>query len=357
MLYAVGADEKTPYVKLTNKGGKTTLAQDPSSYYINTKGLDNLQTKNANASYLSSGSSSGGSGSGSGTSSAESAGLEGGYSGGGGGGFDYAAYLAALMAERQAAAEAAYERSMARIKSGYESAYGSLEKNYGSTVDRLNASRDKSMGDVNSDAEDSLRQAYINNMLTRKNLNQRLSAMGYNGGATESTMAQLENQYGNSRTGINETLNKNIANLDMTYGDNLAQALQSFNSAKANLDLQRMQMELNAEQALANASASAMSGVYGMDSSYLSALQNAVNNQGAYTYDPTQATNNYVAGNVQQAQSATNDANYSKYLAQAQLEASSGASASAIKNGLFNAVRNGQLGIDSLYAILQQLGA
>lgn len=353
MLYAVGADEKTPYVKLTNKGGKTTLAQDPSSYYINTKGLDNLQTKNA----ISSGSGSTGSTKAStGTGTGTSTGYEG-YSGGGGGGFDLAAYLAALAAEKAAAAQQAYDRSMARIKSGYESAYGSLRDNYGSTVDRLNAARDKSRGDVSADAEDSLRQAYINNMLTRKNLNQRLSAMGYNGGATESTMAQLENQYGNSRTGINETLNKNLANLDMTYGDNLAQALQSFNSAKANLDLQRMQMELSAEQALANAQASSSSGIYGMDSSYLSALQNAVNSQGAYSYDPTQATNNYVAGNVQQAQSAAGDANYSKYLAQAQLEASNGASANAIKNSLFNAVRNGQLGIDSLYAILQQLGA
>lgn len=352
MLYAVGADEKTPVVKKTNAGGKTTLVQDPSSYYVN-QGYKNL---NPQPTTTKASTSSGGGGSVDSTAIVDVGG--GGYSGGGGGSsFDLAAYLAALAAQKQAAAQAAYERSMNRIKSGYESAYGSLQNNYNSTVDRLNASRDKSMGDVSTDAEDSLRQAYINNMLTRKNLNQRLSAMGYNGGATESTMAQLENQYGNSRTGINETLNKNIANLDMTYGDNLAQALQSFNSAKANLDLQRMQMELSAEQALANAEATAMSGSYGMDNSYLMALQNAVANQGAYTYDPTQATNDFVAGNVQQAQSATGDANYSKYLAQAQLEASNGVSANSIKNGLFNAVRNGQLGIDSLYAILQQLGA
>jgi len=351
MIYAVGADENTPRKKVTNKGGKTTIMQDP----LNVISGPDLNTKNANASYLNSGSTSGTKGSSSSGGSTVSSNE--GYYGGGGGGFDYAAYLAELMAQKQAAAQAAYERTMSRIASGYGSAYDSLKGNYESAVDRLNASRDKSMGDVNSDAESSLRQAYINSMMTRKNLNQRLSAMGYNGGATESTMASLENQYGNSRNDIQETLNKNIANLDMTYGDNLAQALQSFNSAKANLDLQRMQMEIAAENALTNAETSTMSGAFGLDGSYLSALQAAVGNQGAYSYDPTQATNAYVAGNVQQNQSASDAANYAKYLAQAQLDASNGSSTSAIKNSLFNAVRNGQLGIDSLYAILQQLGA
>jgi len=351
MILFEGATSQTPVKKVTNKAGRTTLMQDPLNVI---KGQD-LNTKNVNAvskTPTSSGTKAA-SGSGGGTVVVDN----GGYYGGGGGGFDMAAYLAELAAQRQAAAQAAYERNMAAIKNGYENAYGSLTGNYQSAVDRLNAARDKSMGDVNSDAEDSLRQAYINNMLTRKNLNQRLSAMGYNGGATESTMASLENQYGNSRTGINETLNKNIANLNMTYGDNLAAALQSFNNAKANLDLQRMQMEVNATNALNNAEAQAVSSMYGMDGSYLSALQNAVNSQGSYAYNPSQATNDYVAANVRQAESAASGANYSKYLQQAMLEASQGANANTIKNNLFNAVRNGQLGIDSLYAILQQLGA
>lgn len=351
MILFEGATSQTPVKKVTNKAGRTTLMHDPLNVI---KGPD-LNTKNVNAvskTPTSSGTKAS-SGSGGGTVVVDN----GGYSGGGGGGFDMAAYLAELAAQRQAAAQAAYERNMAAIRNGYENAYGSLTGNYQSAVDRLNAARDKSMGDVNSDAEDSLRQAYINNMLTRKNLNQRLSAMGYNGGATESTMASLENQYGNSRTGINETLNKNIANLNMTYGDNLASALQSFNNAKANLDLQRMQMEVNATNALNNAEAQAVSSMYGMDGSYLSALQNAVSSQGNYAYNPSQATNDYVAANVRQAESAASGANYSKYLQQAMLEASQGANANTIKNNLFNAVRNGQLGIDSLYAILQQLGA
>lgn len=272
-------------------------------------------------------------------------------------GFDIGAYYAQLAAEAQAKADAAYQRNMERISSAYGSAADSLSGNYNSTVSRLNAARDKSMGDVRGDAEKSLQEAYINNMLTRKNLNQRLSAMGYNGGATETTMAGLENQYGNSRTGINETLNKNLSDLNMTYGDNLAAALQSYNSAKANLDLQRMQLEMQAENARQNAEASSMSAYMNIDSGYLNALQAALKNQAAYQYDPTQATNQFVAGNAQQAASASEGANYSKYLAQAQLQASQGASTSTIRNNLFNAVQSGEIGIDTLYNILSQLRA
>ena len=351
MLYAVGAKEDTPVKKITNAGGKITLAQDPSNRYpgrnlnpqpkstsTKTSSVPKaapVQNTNNDIQFFDSGDSD--------NYSNESS-------------FDYAAYLAELERQRREAAEAAYRRNMDRINSGYNSAYGSLRGNYDSTVNRLNAARDKSLGDVNTDAENSLRQAYINNMLTRRNLNQRLSAMGYNGGATESTMASLENQYGNSRTGINETLNNNISNLNMSYGDNLSDALQSFNNAKANLDLQRMQMEVAAENALNNSIDSSVNSAYSLDGSYLTALQSALANQANYRYDPSVATNNFVAGNVQQAQSAADSANYSKYLQQALLEASQGSSANAIKNNLFTAVRSGQLGIDSLFSILQQLG-
>ena len=269
--------------------------------------------------------------------------------------FDMAAYLSALRAEQMAKAQAAYDRNMSRIADAYGSAASSLRGNLDSSISRLNAARDKSLGDVRGDAEDSLRQAYINNMMTRKNLNQRLSAMGYNGGATETTMSSLENQYGKSRSGINETLNKNIANLDMTYGDNLAQAQQAYNSAMANLYLQRMQMEMQAENALNNAETSAVNASMNIDGSYMSALQAALANQASYQYDASRATNDYVAGNAQQAQSAAEAANYAKYLAQAQLEASNGANANAIRNNLFGAVANGQLDINSLYNILNQL--
>ena len=249
-----------------------------------------------------------------------------------------------------AKAQAAYERNMSRIADAYGSAANSLRGNLDSSISRLNAARDKSMNDVNSDAEDSLRQAYINNMMTRKNLNQRLSAMGYNGGATETTMSSLENQYGKSRSGINETLNKNIANLDMTYGDNLAQAQQAYNSAMANLYLQRMQMEMQAENALNNAETSAVNASMNIDGSYMSALQAALANQNNYAYDASQATNNFVAGNARQAESASGGTEYARWMAQQLLSGSNNA------NDVMNYMIAQGIPAQTVQDILAQLG-
>ena len=265
--------------------------------------------------------------------------------------FDWSAYYSELQRQAQARANEAYERNMNRIRSAYDSAYGSIRGNYDSTVGRLNAARDKSMGDVRGDAEDSLRQAYINNMMTKKNLNQRLSAMGMNGGATETTMSSLENQYGKSRTGINETLNKNISDLDMTYGDNLAAALQSFNSAKANLDLQRMQLEMQAENARNNAEASSLNASMNIDSGYVNALKAALQNQANFQYDPSQATNDFVAGQAQQAQTASEGNAYAKYMAQQLLAA--GNSPTDVNNYLLSQGYSQQ----TLQDILRQLAS
>lgn len=341
MIYADGANPNTPVKKVPNKAGnRYTLMQDPLDIKPGTNVNGGGRTTTPSRS------SSGGGGGGSVAPQTES--------------FDMSAYLAALQAQRQANADAAYQRNMDRISSAYGSAAGNLRSNYDSTVSRLNAARDSSMNDINTDAEKSLREAYINNMLTKKNLDQRLSAMGYNGGATESTMASIANQYGNSRTGINETRNKNINDLNMTYGDNLASALRSYNDAISQLDMQRMQLEMqaeNARQAAEESFSGSFAGLMGGDSSYISALQNALANQANFQYDPSKATNAFVAGNAQQAASAADTANMAKYYAQAQLEVSNGKNVNQVKNDLFNAVSRGDLSIDSLYQILQKLGA
>ena len=292
----------------------------------------------------------------------------GGESYGGGYSDNYIDYEAILRAQQEAEerrlaelrrrADEAYNRNMARIENTYNSTAGDLRSNYDSTVSRLNEARDKSTNDVNADAEKSLQEAYINNMMNRKNLNQRLSAMGYNGGATETTMGSLDNQYGASRNGINEAVTKSLANLNQTYGDNLAGALQNYNSAMSNLGLQRMQLENAAENARNNMEASFTPTTDNllMNQDYVNALKNVVARQGQYTFNPTQATNNYVAGNAQQAQSAAQGTNYAKYLAQAQLAAQNGTPTNRIQQDLFAEVNRGNLGIDSLYDILRQLG-
>ena len=365
MLMNVMADENTPVRKIPTTGGKTILAQDPGSaqgsHWKNYPIVANApttttQTKTSTPTNSSTPTAAS-------TPVAQETYSGGGesYDGGGGGGFDFAAYLAELLAERQRRADEAYERNMKRIADAYNSAAANLKSNYDSTETRLGVSRDQSLSDVNKDAEDSLRQAYINNMLTKKNMGQRLSAMGYNGGAAESTMASLENNYGNSRTSIGDTLNNNINKLNMNYGDNLANALQSYNTAMSDLDQQRMQLEMQAEAQRQNALDSLYSSfggfMGGTDSAYLSALQSALSSMGNYSYTPKVATNDFVPGQAQQAASAAQGANMSKYLAQARLQRSNGATEQSIKNMLFDAVDKGDIDIYSLYNILKQLQA
>jgi len=337
-----------PNVNLMQADGSTSKKKSTFDWeaYQRQQQAENMMASQSSANHTPSTYSPSGGGSGSGPKAAT------GTSTGSSNAFDMSAYLSALAAERRARAQAAYDRNMARIASAFDSAAGNLKGNYDSAVDRLNAARDESMGDVKSDAENSLREAYINKMMTDKNLNQRLSAMGYNGGATESTMSSLANQYGKSRTGINETLNKNIADLDMTYGDNLAKAIEAYNSAMANLQLQKMQMEVQAENALSNSEASSVNSVMNIDGSYMNALQTALANQMGYTYDPTQATNEYVAGNARQAQSAAGGNDYAKWLAQQLL--TGGNSATDVANYM---VDRGYGDSQTLADILKQLGA
>lgn len=164
--------------------------------------------------------SSGGSGSGSGS-----------YSSGGGYDPNYLANLyAEYAAQRQRQLEEAYNRSRDNINNAFNESRGLLEQNYNASRDAMNSSYNNSLGKLQDDAAQSLKEAYINRMLSSKNLNQQLSAAGLSGGASESTMASMLNNYGNARNNINTTLNSNIKDLNATRDSNMANILQSYNS-------------------------------------------------------------------------------------------------------------------------------
>lgn len=173
-----------------------------------------------------------------------------GYSGGGGyNGID----IEALIAQQRAAAENAYNNSMNRLENAWNINEGALRDNLNSTLNRLKSQYDYSSGVVNDDANKSLREAYINYMMNKKNMNQGLTAMGMSGGATESSMAKLFNNYGNSRNNINTTLADNLAKLLNEYQGNVSNAQQLYNSQRADAWNQRMAQQNSLEASLANA--------------------------------------------------------------------------------------------------------
>lgn len=200
-----------------------------------------------------------------------------------GGGSDYLSQLSAILAGRQAQLTDAYNNSRGNIESAYASAIGAIndafnrssglmEQNYNASNNALNASYQNDLTGLKDDAARSLREAYINKMLSQKNLNQKMSAAGLSGGATETTLAGLLNNYGNARNNIDTTLNTNIRNLDVSKTSALADILNTYNSNMASLN-----------QYMANAQSSAYqnkaSALVGIEQAYANAMANAMSDQ------------------------------------------------------------------------------
>lgn len=212
--------------------------------------------------------------------------------------------------QMRAAAQSAYDRGMNALNSAYDSQLGSLSSNLDSTKGQLLNAYNQSKQNINDDAESSLKQAYINNMLSLRNLGQQMSAQGLTGGAAESTIASMLNNYGNARNNINTTANKNLSSLESNYNDNLASAIQAYNSAVAQAQLQKATQAINLENALANNQISALgdyqSLMQAQNSDYIDLLKTVLNNAKNFNYDPTQVLNSVKAISAQQAGNGTN---------------------------------------------------
>ena len=113
----------------------------------------------------------------------------------------YWAYLQELQAREQAARDAAYNAAAAQQRANL--AYAQNQ--------------------VNAAADQALQEAYINRMLSLRGLNQQLSAQGLTGGAAESTLAGLYNNYGNARAQLESERTAQQASLLNTYQNNMAQ--------------------------------------------------------------------------------------------------------------------------------------
>lgn len=236
----------------------------------------------------------------------------------------YNALLAAYQGQRNSydeylrqmreAAQNAYDRGMSALNSAYDSQLSSLSSNLSETKNQLANQYNRSKTNIMDDAANSLRQAYINKMLSQRNLGQQMSAQGLTGGATETTMANMLNNYGNARNNINTTQNSNLSNLEGNYSDNLSTAMQAYNSAVANANLQKAQQAISLENALANNQISALGDYQSLlqrdNQNYIDLLKSAIANGASFSYDPTEANNTFKAVALQQAANPNLTTNY-----------------------------------------------
>ena len=216
-------------------------------------------------------------------------------------GNDYSGYLNQM----NAAAQAAYDRGMEALNSAYGAEMNSLNSNLESTRGMLGNQYGRSRKSIMDDAANSLRQAYINKMKSERNLAQQMAALGLNGGATETTLAGMLNNYGNARNEINTTQNDNLSNLEGNYQDNLAQALQAYNNAVAQANLAKAEQQMQLENALANNQIANLGNYQSLmqreNENYLNLLETAIANGANISFTPTVANNGLNAVGVTQA--------------------------------------------------------
>ena len=210
------------------------------------------------------------------------------------------AAAAALEAQRRAAAQAAYDRSMAALNSSYNTMQNSLKGNYNSTLGQLEQNYNTGVAGVNKQADNAQQQAYINYMMNKRDMGQQLAAQGLSGGASESALAGMYNNYGNSRNTIDSGRNDSLADLMNDWNTNKASALQAYNSQLAEMAMQKanavQQLENNLANLIANAATANYDAQCSLSSDYLSKMMDLASRGGSYAsavanraYSPTNA--------------------------------------------------------------------
>ena len=162
----------------------------------------------------------------------------------------------------------AYDSSMGALEEAYGAYMAAMAENLASAQGALEDAYGRSAKNIKADAAESLKQAYVNKMLTAKNFDQQMSAQGITGGASETTRASMENNYGNARNEINTTTNRNLSDLEGQKNMQLAQALQAYNSAVAQAQLQKAMQMMDLENMLANGKMGALDDYYSLMQEY-----------------------------------------------------------------------------------------
>lgn len=113
-------------------------------------------------------------------------------------------------------------QAMEAYRQAMEAQRRQAEQAYQTALTNLQNARNQSANNLRQDSDEAKRQAYINYMLGKRDVDQQLSNAGLSGGATESVLANLFNTYGNNRNSIDNNYVKALAELDTKYNENVA---------------------------------------------------------------------------------------------------------------------------------------
>ena len=117
--------------------------------------------------------------------------------------------------------------------------YDQTMTNYADRRKNLEKARDEALAaqktqydnaslDLNKSHNKALQEAYITKMQSRKSVPQMLAQQGINGGASETTLSNINRAYQNARNTANDNYNTNKITLDTNYGDNTRQIRENY---------------------------------------------------------------------------------------------------------------------------------
>lgn len=123
-----------------------------------------------------------------------------------------------------------YNQALDAYQASLDAQRAAMEAEYNNARNQLGDAYNRSRNNLSQNANDAYRQAYISYMQNRRGLNQQLANAGINGGAMESTIANLYNNYGNDRAGIEREYAGALGDLEADYNNNLANISANYGS-------------------------------------------------------------------------------------------------------------------------------
>ena len=167
-----------------------------------------------------------------------------------------------LLNQRRGEYDANYTSLLDLLANHYGDLLNSLGINYSDTEALLNNQFTNSKNELEAARRRALQEAYISRMMQEKSLADQLDAYGLTGGASESVMANINNNYANNRYAVEENLQNNLRDLLQKYLENLSGARERYNNSLMNAQNNRYNALVDAAQTRTNARANAYEDLY-----------------------------------------------------------------------------------------------
>lgn len=167
-----------------------------------------------------------------------------------------------LLNQRLGEYDANYQSLLDSLNTNYADMLNALGLNYADTEALLNGQLNASRSELEDARRRQLQEAYISRMMQEKNLADQLDAYGLTGGASESVMADMRNNYANNRNAVEERVQNSLRDLLMNYLTNVTNARQRYNDSLLNAQNSRVSALNDAANYRSQARANAYEDLY-----------------------------------------------------------------------------------------------